>query len=194
MESQNVFLAKWSVFSAVLLGLAWRALPIRADLNTQFSDHHFWIETLLWLATAISAAIAVYRNAMPGRPEGVAGGLAAGLSILVTGSLLLRGNYAGFSQEFQSELAFDRGICGPLIVAFAALEALALYVWIRKAAPTRLSATGAWIALSSASLGAFALQFICAHDSMPHLLIWHLLPVTVLALIGFSFGRRLLRW
>jgi hypothetical protein len=101
----------------------------------------------------------------------------------------------GIENQILLEFNFRRGGgCGPIIFLIGSLEAGILFLLARMAAPTDLSVTGGWIAVSAGALGSFLLQFMCPHDSALHLYIWHFTPVAALAYLGMRLGRKYLKW
>jgi hypothetical protein len=65
---------------------------------------------------------------------------------------------------------------------------------LRRAAPLELTWTAALAALSSTALAAAATQLICPVDDPAHQIVGHVVPVTVLALLGTVIGFRALNW
>jgi len=57
----------------------------------------------------------------------------------------------------------------------------------RRAAPTRLAAEGFWIAFGSGALISFVMQFVCPMENIAHIVLWHSVPVALLALPGSSW-------
>ena len=188
------FLAKWSLGAAFVFGFVLCVLPFRQDLALKIGQPRFLLESALWLGAAVASAIIVYRSAIPGLlkrgDERWAYFLFAALSFAV----LARFSPKGIEADFLGEMDLYRGRCGPLILVAGALGAGAFLGWVRRSAPTRLSITGAWISVCSGCLGAFAIQFVCAHENALHFLIWHFTPVALLSFAGLSIGSRLLRW
>lgn len=192
------FFRQWMLLfvlaTAAIAGLAYYVLPLSPDISVRAQKIQFWVESALWLlAFAVAAGIA-YRSAIPGissikeQTWGIL--LLAALGIMI----LARIPSADPGAELLSEMHLYRGNCGLIILIVAALEGSVFLLLARKAAPTHLALTGAWIAVSASCLGIFLMQFICVTDAGIHILIWHVVPMMLLAILGSWLGRRLLRW
>jgi hypothetical protein len=116
------------------------------------------------------------------------------LFVVLAVMLLSKLSFSTLATEFPGEMDFYRGRCGPIMLILGALDTGLLMALARRGAPTKPRLTGLWIALSAGVMGLFVMQFICAHENFLHVLIWHLVPVGLLAAGGYSLGRRLLRW
>jgi len=68
-----------------------------------------------------------------------------------------------------------------------------LFFLIRKAAPLKRDKVGFLVLLSGAAYAALGVHFTCIDDSPLHIVMWHLLPVVIVAVIGIFLGRRVLR-
>ena len=99
-----------------------------------------------------------------------------------------------FDYILSLQLDLYRSRCGWLIFTIGVVEALGFLIWARFAAPTRLAMTGVWIAVSSGALGSLMMQFVCPLEDSIHLLVFHYMPIALLALIAVKISRRFLSW
>lgn len=184
----------WAATSLALLALAFSILSFRHDLIYRLSSGLFQTETTLYLALFFISAFIAYRSSIPTllRPQEQRVGW--GVLALSMGVLISQVSFIGLKTEFLGEMNFYRGRCGPIILAIGVLDALLIMALARRAAPVNPSLTGAWIALSAGALGLFSMQFVCAHGNFLHMVIWHAVPVAMLAGGGAVFGKRLLKW
>jgi hypothetical protein len=168
--------------------------PTRADIYERVRAPDFWIETGLWVMTAVVSAALVYRSAIPGLMKKGEQKWAALPLALVCALWGARLEATGFTYELASEMDLWRGRCGFVILAVGIAAGALLMAWARRAAPTHPRFTGVWAAVCAGSLGSFAMQIVCAHDNALHLLVWHVVPVALLAGAGAWAGTRWLRW
>lgn len=187
-------LLMWLTGTALLLGLFFYSIPLRPDLVDNLKSAFFQVETAVIVALFFISSWLAYRSSVPGllgSQEQVLGWILIGLFVIF---LISRITVAGFYTEFQGEMDFYRGRCGPIFLIFAGLQTGLGLVMARRGAPTRLFRAGFWIGMSSSALGLFALQMICDHDNFLHLLVWHATPVALLVGATSAISGRLLRW
>jgi hypothetical protein len=65
---------------------------------------------------------------------------------------------------------------------------------LKKAAPMRAGLIGLLAVLSSLSFAAVGVQFVCRSPFPTHIIVWHVLPVFILATVGIFVGRLLFVW
>ncbi|HEY6356838.1 MAG TPA: NrsF family protein, partial [Vicinamibacterales bacterium] len=70
---------------------------------------------------------------------------------------------------------------------------IALFAMARRAAPLRLAWTGAFAGAAAASMAALAVQIACPLDDVGHAFLGHFVPVLVIAVLGISSRRVLVR-
>jgi hypothetical protein len=85
-------------------------------------------------------------------------------------------------------------ICPFLIVALSVPFFAAGIVFMRRAAPTRLTVAGASVGLAAGALGAWVYSFHCTEGGLPFLALWYSLGIAVVTAAGALLGRALLRW
>lgn len=191
-DNLTLFLLKGSVLLLGIAFLAWASLPLRNDFHHQASNSVFAVETALWLCTGILSAIAAYRHSLPGLPTFLFD-LLAGLSALV---LFLNIPWGGPHNQttFLEELSLIKGVCGGIISLISVMLAIFFFRWSQRQAPTSTYQTGFLIALSTSSLAAVFMQFVCSQDSSMHMYLWHVTPTLLLAILGSAFAGKILRW
>ena len=199
-EARNWTLRFWSTFGIgfLLFGLAtiWIAesWPTLAYLPTNLADTDFWIETILWVCAAFSCAWVAFQSSYPGNSPKRAMILAGVFLLSVLSWTLMRWSPASLAVETWGEMDLDRGRCGIFTLLSGGFFAAGMFKVLRRAAPTRLGMTGAWSAAAAGSVGSLYMHLICRHENSLHVLIWHILPVWVLAAIGARLGRQRLNW
>ena len=187
--------ALWWVGGTIgLLALFVSIVPLRADLGYQLSALFFQVETASLLALFSGSTWIAYRSAIPGllgRREKIVGVV---IAVLFSAVILSKLSISSLATEFEGEMSFYRGRCGPILLALSLTQAVLGMVLARRAAPTRLVITGFWVGVSAAAMGLFATQLICDHDNFLHLVIWHALPAGILVGTAAVAARRVLRW
>ena len=191
-ETTSQFLTKVFLLAGVLTLLAWFILPVREDFQTKISMTGYQVSSLLWLVSGICSVLMVYRSSIIGLDIGKYERLALFSFVAVAISVPLGADAPVTDYHYEFDLV--QGICGGLITAIALTGAGFLFYWSRKQSPTDYLKTGFWVAMSTACLGSFVMQFVCAHDTAFHIYLWHFLPTLVLAGIGAWAGKRLLKW
>jgi hypothetical protein len=85
-------------------------------------------------------------------------------------------------------------LCVLRIIGLSAAPGALLFYMLRKAAPMRAGLIGLFAAVGALGFGELGVQFLC-HKSLleTHVIVWHLVPVSVLALVGVVIGRTTFR-
>jgi hypothetical protein len=192
--SASGFMVRWGVAGGVLV-LLMLTFQVRGDLSVRAMEPRFWLESGFWLLSAAIAAALVYRSSIPSllRKRDQNWGFFALAGVLALLAFRLA-NSGAMNAELPGEMDLHRGRCGSIILGVGIVAGLGFFAWARQAAPTRQGLTGLWIAVSAGCLGSFAMQFVCEHDNVLHVWIWHVTPVLLLSCAGMALGRRYLRW
>jgi len=86
-------------------------------------------------------------------------------------------------------------ICILRMIVLAIVPGAILFYMLRRAAPMQSGLIGLLAALGSLAFAEIGLQFICHKSTLgSHMLVWHFMPLTVLALLGVVIGRWTFRW
>ena len=163
------------------------------DVSHVAADVRFIIEQAATLATAVTAAIAAFRSAVPGFDRRIL------LLPLAPLGLWLGSVGHGCVQDWirlgADGLAIrpDRD-CLPMAAIIGIVPAAAIVVMLRKGLPLHPRLTLALAALAVASVANFGLQFVHLRDASIMVLVWHLGAVAVLSALGGWLGERVLGW
>ena len=157
------------------------------------NDTRFMIEQAATLATALTAAIAAFRSAVPGFDMRIL------LLPVAPLGLWLASVGHGCIQDWLRLGAEGLTIrpdwdCLPMATIIGIVPAAAIIVMLRKAAPLYPRLTLALATLAVASIANFGLQFAHVRDASIMVLVWHLGAAAVLAALGGWLGRRVLGW
>lgn len=85
-------------------------------------------------------------------------------------------------------------LCVLRIIGLSAAPGALLFYMLRRAAPMRTGLIGLFAAVGALGFGELGVQFLC-HKSLleTHAIVWHLVPVCVLAFVGVVIGRTTFR-
>ena len=182
LDLPSVRVTRWALVSAAAAVLAVAWLGARPDLALQLGRPWFAARAALTLATAMTAAVVAVRMSVPGlaRAHGlraVPWALCLGWGALLVGALAATGTPLRLLRDASPHLS-----CCICITAIGLVPGVWLMCSLRQAAPLDARWTGGCAGLAGAAAGALATQFVCGSDAPAHHLLWHLLPVAVLAL------------
>ena len=193
MDSLPVFSFKWIALSVVLFGINYFWMPLRTDLAHLINNPLFQMENILWCALAFTSSIALYKSSFPDNTDKKFGIISLILLLSLIGLTLLN-DARPASEHLTHEFQLWRGGCGLIISLFTIVQTPILGLWASKGAPVSPGLTGAWAALSSASVGCLLMQFICTHHTAAHLMLWHFVPLSLMCAGSFFLANKFLRW
>lgn len=199
-ESKHWFARYWSIWflcAIILTAITFGAHLIAPDevhLPENLGTSILRMEAFMWLGIAVLAATIAYLSSIPRKSNsflipGVYAAMAA-LSI----SLITRLDLSGFLQSAIFEMQLWRGPCGFFIALTGAAATVTMYSTIRRAAPTQMQKTATWSALSIGAFSAMLMHLVCTHDSSTHVILWHVLPMTLMIILARFSSKKLLRW
>jgi hypothetical protein len=182
----------------VAAALAYSALAILvvAGARVDFANHLPWVAAKAGLSMlfALAAMPLLLRLSRPGRNAGawlpLLGVLLIACAMTVAGSL-------ASIEDSERVLAFTGGsfpICAVVIPTLAAPTAGALFLWLRKQAPTRPVLAGMAAGVLSGALAAMAYALTCPVDSAAFVATWYPLAIAACASVGALAGKLALRW
>lgn len=192
IDSMPKFFMKWIILSALFFGLNALWMPWRQDFSTIAFDSAFIIENFLWVTLSVTGAFALYESSFP-QNETKSYSI---ISVIIFSILVVLSfkNHSSLTEQFHPEMSLWRGRCGIIISLFAVLETPFLVMWAKRGAPKSAGLTGAYAALSSASLGCLLMQVICDHHNSLHLILWHFIPLALMSFGGFLIAKKVLHW
>ena len=142
---------------------------------------------------AAASALAVLRMAQPrigNTQDGVRWSFAM-LGLLPTTALVSLAVGGSFAQLVDDPYGFE---CFAWSTGLGLLSAAAMVLWLRRGAPVSLNAAGTFTGVAAGAIGSVSLGLACPIDTLPHLGVWHVLPVVVAALLGRLIVPTLVRW
>jgi hypothetical protein len=185
--------AIWMALAAAVLGLLCVAHGVRPDLAARLQQPVFVVSMLGALATAIMAALASFKLAVPGSSRRW---LLLPLPALVVWVSTIG---CGCLTDWVS-MSADGVRVGGAARCFATLLltslplSLAMLVMLRHAAPLRPAAVSAVGGLAIAAMTSFALALLHDLDATVMILIWNLGMAALIAGLASVFGNAALSW
>lgn len=193
IDSLPQFFTKWLVLSVLFFGINALWMPFRLDFHAVVYDGHFIIENFLWVVLALTSAWALYESSFP-QNDTKTYAYVSGMIFALLIALSFKNHQASFAEQFMPEMSLWRGRCGFIITIFAIIETPFLVMWAKRGAPKSAGLSGAYAALTSASVGCLLMQLICDHHNSLHLILWHFFPLALMCLVGFGVAKKVLRW
>ena len=172
--------------------VVWNKLMM-VDVVQITTDTRFAVEQAAALATALTAAIAAFRSAVPGFDRRIL------LLPLVPLGVWLASVGNGCVQDWIRLGADGMTIrpdwdCLPMAAIIGIIPGAAIVVMLRKGASLHPRVTLGLAALAVASVANFGLQFAHAREASIMVLAWHLGAAAVLSALGGCLGDRVLSW
>jgi hypothetical protein len=187
----------WLAISiAAALAYSVLAILVVAGARPGFAGHAPWVAAKVGLSLlfALAAAPLLMRLSRPGQGAGAWLPL---LGVLLVGCAMTVGGSLASMAEGDRMRAFTGGgfpICAVVIPTMAAPSAVALFLWLRKQAPTRPALAGMAAGVLSGALAAMAYALTCPVDSAAFVATWYPLAIAACAAIGALAGKAALRW
>ncbi len=159
----------------------------RPDLLLSFRKSIYLIQGAAILIAALLSAYAACRLSIPDTrirpPVKIALGISSLLWLAMIGFELAQ-TTAAPEPAPSCFIGLTLGMSAPLALGM---------VMLLHSAPVWRGWAGYALVLSIGSFSALGMRFICPNDTPSHLLVWHFLPVIILAAIGYPLGLILLK-
>jgi hypothetical protein len=194
LRSPAVRVAGWFLVAVASLIVVMLLMGVRRELGDRTDRLDFAIEAGLLILTAISAAAGALLVGIPGavdarRIRWVPVTLGIACIVLATGELV----YAAMSGAPTGRLTFAWH-CVYKTTSVAIVPGFVLFVMLRRGAPLHATWAGMLALVATAAMGVLGANIICPNDRPLHMLLWHVMPLTLFAGAGAALGRWLLRW
>lgn len=179
---------------AVAIGISALYLGVRPDIGPALVTFPFWMKWVYVLMLGVGALLGIHKVA---RPDASKQPWLWLLALPVAGMAMLAGLQAwrappGSWSMLWMGVSWDS--C-PLTIACLSIPVfVGLIFAFRRFAPTRLRLAGFLAGLASGALSAFAYALHCPEASAVFVAIWYSAGIAIPAVIGATFGPRLLRW
>ena len=193
LVSRTVYLAL-AVGTVVALGIMLVGLGVRPDLMTARALIFLLLKLAFTVGIVGVASVYLTRLARPGGEQRTSSISAvapfAAIVLLAAISLGLAP-----SSHWNKMVMGDEWLECLLSIPIIAIVPFAISIWaVRRAAPTNLTRTGAFVGLISGGVSAMAYALHCMDDSLPFVAVWYGGTIVLCTLAGAALGPRLLRW
>ncbi|MBA2405995.1 MAG: DUF1109 family protein [Bdellovibrionales bacterium] len=177
---------RWLIVSLFSISVGVAILGVREDYQDIFKNASVWIPSLINFLLALASALSAFIMSIPDRHSKASYAIPVLTFIGWIGALALGPDFG--SNEHGFEL-----LCLRDVIVLGIVPAIVLVTMLYKGAVLKSGLVGCFALMASASLGAFATQFICHDDAPLHILLSHLLPVVLVGVCGIFIGRKILR-
>jgi hypothetical protein len=178
--------SQWAISALVLIFVGVTILRPPNEIWARVNDPSFVVTALAMLSLALISTFSAFVLTIPDDRNRRFDLFPMGtviVSFMLVGYLLLTSNVADSHPSY---------ICVLRIIGLSVLPAALLFQMLRRAAPLRPGLTGLLAVLGSLSFSEIGVQFLCLNSLGSHVLVWHLLPIGLIALAGFSLGKLVL--
>ncbi len=164
---------------------------LRSDVEMKFHDKLFIVELILMMIVALTA---LYSAVCLSLPDDFQRSWIRFLPFLPLLGLFFM-IFKGFLQDedaltLSQCLALGRYDCILHIFAFSIVPALFLFYQVSKMMPLKTKWEGGLIGLSASAFGYVAMRLVTQRsEDATSILIWHLAPIILIAIIGLQFGK-----
>jgi hypothetical protein len=184
----------WLVVAILSLVVVMMLMGVRRELGDAADRVDFAFEAGLLLLTTVSAAIGALLVSIPGagvrpRVRWVPVALGVACVLVAAGELA----YAAMVGAPTGRLTFAWH-CVYKTTSVALVPGIVLFAMVRRGAPLQTAWAGLLAVLATAAMGVLGANIICPNDRPLHMLLWHVVPLMLLAGAGAGLGRWLLRW
>ena len=183
--------ALWMAVAAVSVAAGLTYFGIRRDIRTIWFDVGFVTRALLLLATMWLAVVAAFRMAVPGAETRVFARYwpVAGLGVvlaLLTAEVVVTAIVADVGSPLRAVHCIQKVALVGLVPAVASI------LLVRRGWAAEPRWTLVLGMLASGAAGALTAEVSCPIHAPLHILLWHMLPVVVVAALGVVLGNVLL--
>lgn len=181
---------------AAALAYSVLAILIIAGARPDFTAQVSWVAAKagLSLLFALAATPLLLRLSRPGQ---AAGAWLPLIAVLLVGCAMTVAGSLAIMADGERVMALTGGgfpICAVVIPTLAAPSAAALFLWLRKQAPTRPALAGMVAGILSGAMAAMAYALTCPVDSAAFVATWYPLAIAACAALGALAGKLALRW
>lgn len=181
--------AGWAALALSWVCLGSYALGARSDLAWKLHDPGFLIESAALLVVFVAAARTAFRLGIPGIEPGPLTRTVPLVGLLAWLLLLVSRWSPGASDPLPAAGTWvDGWSCIARMLGLAFTPSLAIILLLRNAAALQRRWTGCFALLSSSALAILGTQMVCMKDAPRHLVLWHVGPVVLAALVGAGAG------
>lgn len=181
----------WLLAALVYLVVTLAASGLRPDLAHSLQQPWLLAELAALLAVLVASALASAVLAFPDLHQKRGWVMAAGAAFVGLWGVIALAWLADTPPAPLPEHSYQ---CTLSITAMTLLPAFITFYVMRRYACTQPQLAGSVALLFAFSVGALWLRLHEVNDSVWHVIVWHYLPMLLISALGWSLGRRLLKW
>jgi hypothetical protein len=183
----------WASVTVACVALGTIALGVRADFVHKLTDLPFLAENALLFAVFATAAWNAFQLSVPGASRSALARSAPALAFLAWLALVVARRFIIGGDDLPAR-AWPGGLpCVWRLFVLSIIPAAIGFVMLRRAAPHKRGTIGSFALLSAGALAMLGTQVVCAKDDPAHVFAWHIVPLALVAVLGVTAGRALLR-
>jgi hypothetical protein len=193
-RSPTAYAAIWALASAPLIvGIVVFGGKLRSDLATQLGHAPLWGMLIAAVLLLFTAARAAFTLALPGRPArrtrlvpfvviwSLLAALLVQLGLGLGGDLVTGLDASGFA-------------CAAMVTAFSVVPMALAFLMLRRLAVMNAAAAASAAAFAAAAVGLLGISLHCEVELATHLIVYHVLPVLLIAALAGVALAKWLRW
>ena len=165
----------------------------RPDLAFKMAEFSFLLENAAMTLAGLLATLAAFRLHVPDtrlRKNVILPlSLGSALWLLIAFHCCLGISPTHALHQFREEASLDALHCATDLALLVTAPLISALLMLRRAAPVWHGWLGYATALSLASFGAVGTRLLCDYDVHAHLILWHFLPVFIMAFVGSLIGQ-----
>ncbi len=170
-------------------------LGFRADISEKFLQISFIIEIVLMLLLLLSCLVCAILTIYPDNYQKSYLLKIPYLILLVIAGFLIIEFYTQPLNELQNINIFQHTFeCSLCIAKIAIIPVFYFFYILHKGANLHYFQAGILVVIVSSVIGYLALRMSEKNDFLPHLLIWHYLPILIFSVIGVMVSKKVLPW
>ncbi len=179
-------------YTLVAIGVS--GLGFRHDIATIMENKAVFYQLVALFLSGFIAALATFRLSIPRDTIDLTTKIQLGISTLIIIGLSSYCMIMGDSADLDRYLNFDEIMYRVKNLAMLSVFPIIIMVYlVKRARPVHTSMAGFACFLSVSSIAVMGCRMTCPIDSLYGNLLWHYLPILVLAGLGYLIGRFLYR-
>jgi hypothetical protein len=185
-------LMRWLLISGAYLALLLAFYHVRPDLAARLHSPLFALEISSLAGVALASGVSAVALSYPDlRQKPWQAYAPLPFLALFVGVLATQWWFDSSPPETGTDHTYQCLLC---IALFSLAPTLLMLLQQRAQATIHAGWAGAVALLASSSLGALTFRLSEKSDSIPHMILWHYLPLAGFGLIGVALGRKWLKW
>jgi hypothetical protein len=181
-------LLRWSACSLLCVAVGVAFIGVREDWVEKVRETEVVFGVFVCFILALFSAASAFLLSIPDRSRRITWILPLITALAWAILLILRWNTEAVA--FVPGLGVD---CVESTLGLSIVPGALLFWFINRGAALRRKQVALFASLGAAAFGGVGTMLVCSDDGPVHLILWHFLPILVIAGLGFWFGSRFIR-